>query len=241
MSVVLIRPKTACTVEGAAADASRARRTGAGRKDPFLHRALDNPAALCPPRPNRARDPACLRRWRRISCALIDYVADSRAPRLAVRRSVQRRDDHHGALDRLSDACASAFAALGVTRGDRVSAAQRPQFFIAQFGAGRSCDCRAATRSTPSTSSKDAARAWHPHRRALTRFYQRRTQRKAACAASRAASGYIPPLLRLLQTFPRDARDRVTAAGRRLRAPAPRRTAVAAPATAPRARRSASR
>ena len=43
----------------------------------------------------------------------------------------------YGELERLSDACAAAFAALGVRRGDRVGLLlpNCPQFFIAQFGA----------------------------------------------------------------------------------------------------------
>src|SRR5258708_22441944 len=43
----------------------------------------------------------------------------------------------YGELERLSDACAAAFAALGITRGDRVGLLlpNCPQFFIAQFGA----------------------------------------------------------------------------------------------------------
>src|SRR5256885_10038252 len=43
----------------------------------------------------------------------------------------------YGELDRLSDACAAAFAALGVARGDRVGLLlpNCPQFFIAEFGA----------------------------------------------------------------------------------------------------------
>jgi len=46
----------------------------------------------------------------------------------------------YGELDRLSDACASAFAALGVRRGDRVGLLlpNCPQFVIAQFGAWKS-------------------------------------------------------------------------------------------------------
>jgi acyl-CoA synthetase (AMP-forming)/AMP-acid ligase II len=63
----------------------------------------------------------------------------------------------YGQLERLSDACASALAALGVTRGDRVGLLlpNCPQFFIAQFGAwklGRLL--RPSIRSTRSTSSK---------------------------------------------------------------------------------------
>src|SRR5215216_4806367 len=69
---------------------------------------------------------------------LVDYLADA----------ARTAPDHpallfkgakvtYGQLDRLSDACASAFAALGVTGGDRVGLLlpNCPQFFIAQFGA----------------------------------------------------------------------------------------------------------
>src|SRR6478672_1346220 len=69
---------------------------------------------------------------------LIDYIADA----------AQRRPDSpallfkgatitYGELDRLSSACAAAFTALGITRGDRVGLLlpNCPQFFIAQFGA----------------------------------------------------------------------------------------------------------
>ena len=69
---------------------------------------------------------------------LLDYLAD-----LARTRSDQPALLFKGAtmswraLERLSDACASAFHALGVRRGDRVALLlpNCPQFFIAQFGA----------------------------------------------------------------------------------------------------------
>src|SRR5881628_515661 len=69
---------------------------------------------------------------------LVDYVADAArsapgSPALLFKGAKVT----YGELDRLSDACACAFAALGVTRGDRVGLLlpNCPQFFIAQFGA----------------------------------------------------------------------------------------------------------
>ncbi len=81
------------------------------------------PATLAPvSRPHAAR----LRRRRR------------RARGPAIRRCSSRdRRSATRALDRLSDACAAAFAALGIGRGDRVALLlpNCPQFFIAELGA----------------------------------------------------------------------------------------------------------
>ena len=63
----------------------------------------------------------------------------------------------YGELERLSDACASAFLSLGITRGDRVGLLlpNCPQFFIAQFGAWKIGAIVAPLNpSTRSTSSK---------------------------------------------------------------------------------------
>ncbi|PYR04328.1 MAG: AMP-dependent synthetase, partial [Acidobacteria bacterium] len=69
---------------------------------------------------------------------LIDYLADwsrdhPNQPALLFKGAAIG----YGALDRLSDACAAAFASLGVKRGDRVALLlpNCPQFQIAQFGA----------------------------------------------------------------------------------------------------------
>ncbi len=69
---------------------------------------------------------------------LVDYLTDAARSRPAVpallfKGATMTYDE----LDRLSDACASALAALGVKRGDRVGLLlpNCPQFFIAQFGA----------------------------------------------------------------------------------------------------------
>src|SRR5258708_23233636 len=69
---------------------------------------------------------------------LIDYVADAARGRPASPALLFKGATvTYGELDRLSDACASAFAALGITRGDRVGLLlpNCPQFFVAQFGA----------------------------------------------------------------------------------------------------------
>src|SRR3970040_228013 len=75
------------------------------------------------------------------SRTLVDYLSDAsrthpEAPALLFKGARLS----FGELDRASDACASAFAALGVTRGDRVALLlpNCPQFFIAEFGAWKS-------------------------------------------------------------------------------------------------------
>ena len=69
---------------------------------------------------------------------LLDFVADAAAarpghPALLFKGSTLS----YGALERLSDACAAAFTALGVGRGDRVALLlpNCPQFFIVELGA----------------------------------------------------------------------------------------------------------
>src|SRR6185369_15914770 len=69
---------------------------------------------------------------------LVDYVSDAArrqpdSPALLFKGATVT----YGQLERLSDACAAAFAALGIARGDRVGLLlpNCPQFFIAQFGA----------------------------------------------------------------------------------------------------------
>src|SRR5712671_7520908 len=69
---------------------------------------------------------------------LLDYVAESAArnpnhPAILFKGSTTS----YGALERLSDACAAAFTALGISRGDRVALLlpNCPQFVIAELGA----------------------------------------------------------------------------------------------------------
>ena len=147
---------------------------------------------------------------------LVDYLADvvreaPGRPALLFKGATVT----YGELDRLSDACAAAFTALGVARGDRVGLLlpNCPQFFIAQFGAwkigaivaplnpiyteheleGPLRDCGIGTILT------------------LTRFYQRvksvqpRTPVRRVIATS--IKEYFPPLLRVLFTLFRETRD----------------------------------
>jgi long-chain acyl-CoA synthetase len=128
----------------------------------------------------------------------------------------------YGSLDRLSDACAAAFSALGVTKGDRVALLlpNCPQFFIAEFGAWKlgavvaplnpiyaDAEIEAALREQGATVIV-----------AMTRFYHRikgvqpRTGVRQVIATN--IKDYLPPLLKLAFTLFRETRtgDRVTLA-----------------------------
>src|SRR2546428_7709135 len=72
------------------------------------------------------------------SKTLLDYVADAARERPDNPALLFKGETiTYGALEKLSDACAAAFAALGVRRGDRVALLlpNCPQFFIAELGA----------------------------------------------------------------------------------------------------------
>ncbi len=128
----------------------------------------------------------------------------------------------YGQLERLSDACAAAFAALGVRRGDRVALMlpNCPQFFIAEFGAWKIGAIAAPlnpvyTEHELETPLRDEGVETLV---VLTRFYhlakriQPRTPVKRVIATN--IKEYFPPLLRLLFTAVREKRDgdRVTLA-----------------------------
>src|SRR5450759_105375 len=69
---------------------------------------------------------------------LVDYLADAARERPGDPALLFKGATiSYGALEALSDACAVAFASLGVRRGDRVALLlpNCPQFFIAQFAA----------------------------------------------------------------------------------------------------------
>jgi acyl-CoA synthetase (AMP-forming)/AMP-acid ligase II len=93
------------------------------------------------------------------SRTLLDYVADAARtlpnhPALLFKGSTLT----YGALERLSDACASALSALGVARGDRVALLlpNCPQFFIVELGAWKLG--ATSPRSTPSTPTRKSRR-----------------------------------------------------------------------------------
>jgi len=69
---------------------------------------------------------------------LVDYLTDAAREQPAAPALIFKgRTIGYGELDRLSDACAAAFASLGIRRGDRVALLlpNCPQFFIAEFAA----------------------------------------------------------------------------------------------------------
>src|SRR4249919_1427765 len=121
----------------------------------------------------------------------------------------------YGELDRLSDACASAFTALGLSRGDRVGLLlpNCPQFFIAQFGAWKIGAIVAPLNPIYTEHELEG-----PLREngietivTLTRFYDRvkrvqpRTPLRRVIATN--IKQHFPPLLRLLFTLLREKHD----------------------------------
>src|SRR5438876_7326458 len=69
---------------------------------------------------------------------LLDYISDiAQAHPGQPALIFKGRTITYGALERLSDACASAFASLGLKRGDRVALLMpnSPQFVIVELGA----------------------------------------------------------------------------------------------------------
>jgi long-chain acyl-CoA synthetase len=147
---------------------------------------------------------------------LIDYVADAArgrptSPALLFKgATISYRE-----LDRLSDACASAFAALGITRGDRVGLLlpNCPQFFIAQFGAWKIGAIVAPL--NPIYTEHELQGPLRDHGietvLTLTRFYQRVKNVQARTGVRRVIATnikeFFPPHLRVLFTLFRETRD----------------------------------
>src|SRR5438876_1831199 len=121
----------------------------------------------------------------------------------------------YGELARLSDACAAAFAALGVRRGDRVGLLlpNCPQFFIAEFGAWKLGAIVAPHNPIYTEHELEGPLGDHGVETivTLTRFYQRvktvqpRTGLRRVIATN--IKEYFPPLLRVLFTLLRETRD----------------------------------
>ncbi|HEV3141849.1 MAG TPA: long-chain fatty acid--CoA ligase [Vicinamibacterales bacterium] len=118
-------------------------------------------------------------------------------------------------LDSLSDACAAAFASLGVTRGDRVALLlpNCPQFLIAQFGAWK-----IGAIVSPLNPIYTEHELEGPLREqgvgtivTLTRFYERVKRVQPRTALKRVIATnikeFFPPLVRLLFTIARERRD----------------------------------
>lgn len=154
---------------------------------------------------------------------LVDYLTDAarerpEAPVLLFKGTTIS----YGALEALSDACAAAFASLGVRRGDRVALLlpNCPQFFIAQFAAWKLGAIVAPLNPTYTEREIEGPLREHGVETivTLTRYYarvkhiQKQTPLKRVIATN--IKDYFPPLLRLLFTLVREKHDgdRVTLA-----------------------------
>src|SRR5882672_10296889 len=121
----------------------------------------------------------------------------------------------YGELERLSDACAAAFAALGITRGDRVGLLlpNCPQFFIAQFGAWKLGAIVAPLNPIYTEHELEGPVRDHGIETVvtLTRFYQRVKNVQARTGVKRVIATnikeFFPPLLRVLFTLLREKKE----------------------------------
>jgi long-chain acyl-CoA synthetase len=121
----------------------------------------------------------------------------------------------YGELERLSDACAAAFAALGVSRGDRVGLLlpNCPQFLIAQFGAWKLGAIVAPLNPIYTEHELEGPIRDHGIETivTLTRFYPRVKNLQPRTGLVRVIATnikeFFPPLLRTLFTLAREKRD----------------------------------
>jgi long-chain acyl-CoA synthetase len=147
---------------------------------------------------------------------LVDYIADAArtapdSPALLFKGAKLT----YGQLDHLSDACAAAFAALGITRGDRIGLLlpNCPQFFIAQFGAWKIGAIAAPL--NPIYTEHELEGPLRENGVAtvvtLTRFYNRVKSVQAKSGVKRIIATnikeYFPPILRVLFTLAREKKD----------------------------------
>src|SRR2546430_3341179 len=138
---------------------------------------------------------------------LVDAVAESGRPH-ADRTAILFKGARvtYGELDRLSDACAAAFAALGIARGDRVGLLlpNCPQFFIAQFGAWKLGAIVAPLNPIYTEPELEGPLRDHGVETVvtLTRFYPRVKRVQPRTPVRRVVATnikeFFPPLLRLL-------------------------------------------
>src|SRR3954469_2280923 len=147
---------------------------------------------------------------------LVDYVADAArtapdSPALLFKGATVTYCE----LDRLSDACACALAALGVKRGDRVGLLlpNCPQFFIAQFGTWKLGAIVAPLNPTYTEHELEGPLREHGVETVvtLTRFYQRLKHVQPKTGVRRVIATnikeYFPPMLRVLFTLLRERTD----------------------------------
>ena len=147
---------------------------------------------------------------------LLDYVAEAARDRPGQAALLFKGGTvTNAALERLSDAFASALVSLGVARGDRVALllANCPQFFIAELAAWKIGAIVAPL--NPIYAEPELERPLRDHDIetvvTLSRFYERvkrvqpRTPVRRVIATNIKA--FFPPLLRLLFTLVRETRD----------------------------------
>jgi long-chain acyl-CoA synthetase len=147
---------------------------------------------------------------------LLDYLSElardhaARAAVLFKGRSISYRQ-----LEAESSACAAAFAALGVRKGDRVALLlpNCPQFLVAEFGAWKAGAIVVAL--NPTYSEREIEQALQTLGASvivtLTPFYERVSQVRAGTGVrhviATSIKEYLPPLLRLLFTLFREKKD----------------------------------
>src|SRR5687768_8783949 len=150
------------------------------------------------------------------STTLLDYVSDAArhhpaTPALLFKGATVS----YGDLERLSDACATAFESLGIKKGDRIALLlpNCPQFVIAELGAWKIGAIVAPLNPTYTEAELEV-----PLREngvstivTMTRFYRRvknvqlRTPLRHVIATN--IKEHFPPLLRLLFTLFREKRE----------------------------------
>ena len=147
---------------------------------------------------------------------LLDYLADAARtqpakPALLFKGAKMT----YGELERASDACAAAFSALGIRRGDRVGLLlpNCPQFFVAELGAWKLGAIVAPLNPIYTEHELEGPIRDHGIETlvTLTRFYRRvkniqpRTGLRRVVATN--IKEHFPPILRLLFTLVREKKD----------------------------------
>jgi long-chain acyl-CoA synthetase len=147
---------------------------------------------------------------------LVDYLAEaarSRPDKPAI--LFKGATITYAGLERLSDACACAFASLGVRRGDRVALLlpNCPQFLIAQFGAWKIGAVVSPLNPIYTEHELEGPLREHGVETivTMTRFYERVKRVQPRTGITRVIATnikeYFPPLLRALFTVAREKRD----------------------------------
>src|SRR6185436_16702802 len=147
---------------------------------------------------------------------LLDYISDAaRTQPDKAALLFKGATTTYGELEAASDACASAFAALGITRGDRIGLLlpNCPQFFIVELGAWKLGAIAAPMSPIYTEHELEGPIREHGIETlvTLTRFYERvkRVQPRTALRRVIATNikDHFPPVLRVLFTLLRETRD----------------------------------